>query len=66
MPFWKKLWLLFTVIWVIVSGLNAATIIAFSDEEQTKAIRPIVLAVAVPLVLYLVGLGWAWLQARRK
>jgi len=66
MPLWKKLWLLFTVIWVIVSGLNAATILAFSDEQQEKAIRPIVLAVAVPLVLYLVGLGWAWFKARRK
>jgi hypothetical protein len=54
---WKKLWLLFTVIWVVVSGLNAGTILAFSEEHE-KALRPIVLAVIVPAVLYLLGLAW--------
>ena len=54
---WKKLWLLFTVIWVVVSGLNAGTILAFS-EERDKALRPILLGVIVPAVLYLFGLGW--------
>jgi len=61
---WKKLWLLFTVIWVVVSGLNAATILAFS-EEQEKAWRPIALGVAVPALLYLLGLGWQWLGRKR-
>ena len=59
---WQKLWLLFTVIWVVVSGLNIATILAFSDEsEWGKVTRPAILAVAIPAVLYLLGLGWqAW------
>ena len=63
-PLWKKLWLLFAVIWVIVAALQAVTIIAFSPEEQDKALRPIVFGIAVPAVLYL--LGWAWERFRRK
>ena len=62
---WKKLWLLFTVIWVVVSALNAGTILAFSEEEG-KAWRPIALCIAVPAVLYLIGLAWQWLQRQRK
>ena len=48
---WKKHWLLFTVIWVVVSGLNAGTILAFSPDESEKALRPIVLGIAVPALL---------------
>jgi hypothetical protein len=56
---WKKFWLLFTVIWVVVSGLSAFTIVAFGEEiEREKAIQPIFLGVAVPAVLYLIGLLW--------
>jgi len=58
---WKRLWLLFTVIWVVVSGLNAGTILAFSDEQE-KAWRPIVLGVLVPAVLYGIGFAWTWLR----
>jgi hypothetical protein len=60
---WKKMWLLFTVIWVVVSALNAGTILAFSEEHE-KALRPIILGVAVPALLYLMGLGWQ--RLRRK
>jgi len=60
MPLWKKLWLLFAVIWVIVAGLNVATIVAFSEPE--KAVLPAVLALAVPAVIYL--LLWAWVRWR--
>ena len=63
MPLWKRLWLLFTVIWVVVSGLNAGTILAFSEEHE-KALRPLVLMIAVPLVLYLILA--AWIRLRRK
>jgi len=56
---WQKLWLLFTVIWLVVSALNVGTIIAFSDEvEWGKAVRPALLAVAVPALLYLIGFAW--------
>jgi len=61
---WKKLWILFTVIWVVVSGLNAGTILAFSPDEQEKALQPIVIGLVVPIVLYLVLL--AWQRLRRK
>jgi hypothetical protein len=59
---WQKLWLLFAVIWLVVSTLNIVTILAFSDEaEWGKALRPAILAVTVPAVLYLLGLAWqAW------
>ena len=48
MPLWKKLWLLFTVIWVVVAGLNVATILAFAEEgpERQKALIPLALAAA--------------------
>ena len=62
MKLWQKLWLLFTVIWVIVSALNAGTILAFSEEHQ-KALQPIVLGVAVPAALYLIL--WIWQRLRR-
>ena len=63
MPLWKRLWLLFTVIWVVVSGLNVATILAFSEEHE-KALRPLVLLFAVPALLYVVLA--AWFTLRRK
>ena len=31
MPLWKKLWLLFAVIWGVVAGLNVLTILAFAE-----------------------------------
>jgi len=63
MRLWQKLWLLFAVIWVVVAALQAATILAFS-EEQEKALQPIVLGIAVPAVLYLVG--WLWERWKKK
>jgi hypothetical protein len=62
---WKKLWLLFTVIWVVVIALQAGTILAVGEEPPEKAWRPIILGVAVPLVLYLVGMGWELLRRKR-
>jgi hypothetical protein len=66
MKLWQKLWLLFTLIWLVVAGLNVGTIIAFSEGEleQQKALLPLVLAVAVPAALYAVG--WLWARWRRK
>ena len=63
MPLWKKLWLLFTVIWLVVSALNAGTILAFS-EQQEKAFRPIVIGLGVPALAYL--LAWLWDRRRRR
>ena len=66
MPLWKKLWLLFAVIWVVVAGLNVATIVAFAEGEldQRKALLPLGLAIAVPAVTYL--LLWAWVSWRQR
>jgi hypothetical protein len=64
MKLWQKLWLLFAVIWVVVSALNAGTIIAFAPDEQEKALRPLILLVSVPAVTYL--LLWVWFRFRRK
>lgn len=65
MRFWQKLWLLFTVIWVVVAGLNVFTIVAFSEgAEQEKAVQPLVLGVVVPVLLYIVG--FAWEKLRKK
>ena len=63
-PLWKKLWLLFAVIWVIVAALQAITIVAFSPDEQDKALQPIVFGIAVPALLY--ALGWAWERLRKR
>jgi len=60
---WQKLWLLFAVIWVVVSALNAGTILAFSEEHE-KALRPIVLGVLVPAIVYL--FAWGWARLRKK
>jgi hypothetical protein len=59
MKLWKKLWLLFTVIWVAVAALNIITILAFGEEvAPEKALWPLLLAFAVPATAY--ALGWAW------
>jgi zinc transporter ZupT len=59
MKLWIKLWLLFTVIWVIVAGLNVATILAFGDEvDPHKALWPAFFGVLVPALVYAVG--WVW------
>jgi hypothetical protein len=59
MKLWQKLWLLFTVIWVIVAALNIASILAFGDEvEPQKALWPAFFGVLVPAAVY--GLGWLW------
>lgn len=66
MALWQKLWLLFAVIWVVVAGLNAATIIAFSESEKgfEQAFLPAGLAIVVPAAAYL--LAWAWFRLRKK
>jgi hypothetical protein len=65
MQLWQKLWLLFSVIWVVVAALNAVTIIAFSDEvEQAKAAWPVLFGISVPAAAYL--LLWTWFKLRKS
>ncbi len=64
MPLWKKFWLLFTVMWVVVAGLHVMTILAFSDEvEHGRAVTSAVFGVLVPAALYLIG--WIWEKINR-
>jgi hypothetical protein len=49
---------------VIVTALQAATILAVGEEPPEKAVRPIVLAIAVPALLYLALLAWQRLRRR--
>jgi hypothetical protein len=64
MALWQRLWLLFTVIWVVVAGLNAFTILAFAEgAEREKALYPLAFAVAVPAALY--GLLWGWQKLKK-
>lgn len=60
---WRKWWLLFTVIWVVVALIQVGSILAFS-EELDKALQPLALALAVPAVLY--ALGWIWERLRKR
>lgn len=65
MALWKKLWLLFAVIWGVVAGLNAFTIVAFGeDADRDKALKPIVYGVAVPAAVYV--LAWLWALWRKR
>jgi hypothetical protein len=60
---WRKWWLLFTVIWVVVALIQVGSILAFS-EEPDKALQPLFFALAVPAALY--ALGWIWERLRKR
>ena len=64
MALWQRFWLLGSAIWALVCVLNAVTILAFSEGEAAKAVQPLVLAVAVPALLY--GALWLYFRLRRK
>jgi hypothetical protein len=65
MKLWQKLWLLFTVIWVIVASLNVGAILAFGDEvAPEKALWPAFFGLAVPALAYALGWGWEKLTKR--
>ena len=54
---WQKLWLLFTVIWIVVAAIQVGTILAFAGDPE-KAVQPVLYGIAVPAVAYLIG--WVW------
>ena len=65
MALWKRFWLLFTVMWVVVAGLHVATILAFSDEvEHGRAWTSAGFGVLVPAAAY--AIGFIWEKLRRK
>jgi membrane protein DedA with SNARE-associated domain len=64
MPLWRRFWLLGSVIWVVVCLLSVFSILAFSEDEEAKALQPLLLAVAVPAASY--ALLWLWFRWRAK
>ena len=66
MPIWKRLWLLFAVIWVVVGLLKIVTLAAYGGPGAGQLVQPALLTIAVPLLVYLPLWGWAALRARRK
>jgi hypothetical protein len=64
MAVWKRFWLLASVIWVVICGLNAFTILMFAEGEEAKAWQPVILAVGVPAALY--AALWIYFRLRRK
>lgn len=66
MALWKRLWLLFSVIWGVVASLNVLTILLTAEEpERGKALMPLFFGFAVPACLYLAGWLWERWRARR-
>jgi hypothetical protein len=62
---WKKFWLLFTVMWLVVAALHIGTILAFSDEiEHGRAWTSAGFGVLVPAAAYLAG--WIWEKLKKK
>ena len=58
-PLWKRFWILFTAIWVLVALLNALTTLAFVDEiPPDRLLTLLAVAVGVPAALYAIG----WLR----
>jgi hypothetical protein len=65
MALWKRLWLLFTVIWVLIAALNVVTILAFGEgAEREKAWLPVTFGVLVPAAAY--ALAWLWERWRSR
>jgi len=64
MALWKRFWLLFSAIWVVVSLLHALTLVTLGDNESQDRLASLLLAtVLVPAVFY--GIGWVWEMIRR-
>jgi type VI protein secretion system component VasK len=68
MPLWKRFWILFTVMWLIVAALHVGSILAFSEGvlERQKAIWTLALAILVPAAAYLFLWGWSKWRAKNK
>ena len=64
MPLWKRLWLLFTVVWVAVAVLNIFTIAAFGDNPADAVIRPFMVMLGVPALAY--AIAWIIVRLRQR
>lgn len=68
MALWKRLWILFSAIWIVVAALQVVTILAIAEgAERDKAVLPLVLGLGVPAAAYAIGWLWErWRKARRR
>lgn len=58
---WRRWWLLFAVIWMVVAAIQVGVILATADEPE-KALQPFLLGIAIPAALYCLG----WVVERLK
>jgi len=63
---WQRLWLVFAVIWVVVSGLSIATMLAAGEGEPGRAAKLVALTFAVPAAVYLAAWAWSVWRGRRR
>ena len=61
---WRKWWLLFGGLWALVAALQVVTILAFSPDEQGKALQPALYGVGIPALAYFAG--WLWERIRKR
>lgn len=67
MPLWRRFWLLFTAIWVVVSLLHVLTLAMADDEPRQERLTMLVLlTVLVPAALYGIGRLWESLSGRGR
>ena len=60
---WRRWWLLFAVIWIVVAAIQVGVILATADEPEI-ALQPFLLGIAVSALLYI--LGWVVERLKRK
>jgi hypothetical protein len=66
-PLWKRIWLIFSVLWIVVASLHVATILAFEEfAPHAKAAWPAFFLVAVPALAYVLAWALAKRRARRS
>lgn len=67
MPLWRRFWLLFTAIWVVVSLLHVLTLAMADGEPQQERLTTLVLlTVLAPAALYGIGRLWESLTRRGR
>ncbi len=56
MPIWKRFWILFTAIWLLIALMNMATVFVFAEKvDAARLLQQVIVVVLVPAALYAVG-----------
>ena len=67
MPVWKRFWILFTAIWLLIAFMNIATVFAFGEKfDAARLLQQLAVVVFVPAVLYAVGALRDYLRKRGR